>query len=107
MIISLDRYLGIKIFNWNKKYFTANRATLFAFILATSFILFNVYFSLNIGYTQVSLRNNTLDNSTQLVEQVKCHASQNGWFIINFWSWVKTIKIFPIKIKQIKKNSKK
>jgi hypothetical protein len=86
--ISFDRLLGIKIFNWNKKYLTASRATLLAFVLALLFALFNIYFSINIGYIEVNFNNNTLNNSTKLVEEVKCHASSNGWFIINFWSWV-------------------
>ena len=64
---------------WNKVYFAGRRVTIYGIILCCVFSLFNVYFTLNNGYIKLD---------SNYTETVACQENPNGWFVINFWSWV-------------------
>ena len=74
--VSIDRLLGIKFMNWNKRFFYGNRITYFALSLIILCFSYNIYFSLDNGY--VSYENGT--------ETIFCNKPKSGnWDILNAW----------------------
>ena len=87
----MDRLISSIVLDWNKIYFTGKIVTIYGFSLVAFFFAFNIYFALNLGYIETVTKNVTQGNISILVinNKVVCHSNPNGWFIINFWSWVR------------------